>query len=154
MRVEKKKSAVVGNRFPVSFHASHESDSVPTAYGESTSTTLTTTKINNFSEILLAVYKTCYDDCMKTIWNAVIDDPVADCCTNWLKRKALSGCDAASIAAADKCTIGICEVNIDNDAKPDVVCSFRFFSIRLYVVKNFSSPYYVIFICCCFSGSH
>lgn len=131
-RVERKNSDVVGKRSPLSFHASRELDSVHTSYGESTSSALTIAKINNFSEILFTAFKTCYDNVMGMLWNAVINDTVSDYYTEWLKREHWSGCEAASVAAAEKRLKGICEVQNDNAAKPESVCSFCFLCVGLY----------------------
>lgn len=116
-RVDRKKSALVAKRGPASSHVS-ASNSVSMSHGESSSEALISEKINNFSDILLAVYKTSYDDSMKILWNAVIYDPVSDYCTKWLNKKRWSS--SAPITAAEKDPSDVNRLESD-DAKINIV---------------------------------
>ena len=129
-KIERKKSTVK-NSGPVSLPASHESNSLSMDHGESSLRDLTSEKINNFSEILLEVYRASHDECMKTLWNAVIYDPVADYCTKWLKRKRCS--DFADAPIAEKDSTSMCEVENDN-TKQEIVCFFNSFSWAFFFV--------------------
>lgn len=141
--IERKKSTGIGNRSHVSFHVSHELKTKSRTDGESSYRALTSEKINNFSEVLLAVYKTSYDDCMKVLWNAVVYEPVADYCIKWRKRKHWSEYATAPSSAAEKDVMSVVDVQKDN-GKLDSVCFFSLLSSGLFcsfdlLLSNFCS---------------
>ncbi|XP_020268336.1 histone-lysine N-methyltransferase ATXR7 isoform X2 [Asparagus officinalis] len=111
--ITRKKSAITGNTDVISSHVSPDSYT-GLAHVESSSRALTSENINNFSDILLAVYRTSYDDCMKVLWNAVIYDPVADYCNKWLKGKRWSACVTDPVSIAKKDVTNTDEVPNDN----------------------------------------
>ncbi|WOL12385.1 histone-lysine N-methyltransferase ATXR7 [Canna indica] len=51
----------------------------------------------NFPELLLAVRKFCYYDCMKALWDTVIYDPVAEYCSAWVKKRRWSDSPCLSL---------------------------------------------------------
>ncbi|KAI0503946.1 hypothetical protein KFK09_014893 [Dendrobium nobile] len=53
--------------------------------------------INNFSELLLEVYKAFYYDSMKVLWSTVLSETVSDYWTKWHKRKSLSHRNVLSV---------------------------------------------------------
>lgn len=87
--VEKKPSAVSG-RPTVSLHVKNEQKMSSTSSVCPTDD-LSSGAINNFSELLLEVYKTFYYDCMKVLWSTVLSEAVSGYCTKWRKRKRWFG---------------------------------------------------------------
>lgn len=124
----RKKSTGIENG---TFNVSRESKTQSRTHGEPSSRALTTEIINNFSEIILAVYKTQYVECMKVLWNAVSYEHIADYCTEWLKRKHRSEYAAAPSIVTVKDITSTVDVQNDN-AKPDIVCFFSLFLSGLF----------------------
>ncbi|XP_073010874.1 histone-lysine N-methyltransferase ATXR7-like [Typha latifolia] len=54
----------------------------------------------HLAELLLAVRKMFYYDCMKVVWTAVFDKPVTSYCGSWLKRKRWSHVPVSPIPVA------------------------------------------------------
>lgn len=96
--VSEKKSVAVANKDPLSHHVLRETNTP--AQTNSISRASVSARIDNFSEILLAVYNTCYYDCMRVLWNGVFYGPVVDYCSTWLKAKRWSDSSAMSVTGA------------------------------------------------------
>lgn len=84
--VEKKTSAVSG-RPTVSLQVKNEQKMSSITPVDCPTDDLSLGTINNFSELLLEVYKTLYYDSMKVLWSTVLSEAVSDYCTKWRKTK-------------------------------------------------------------------
>lgn len=95
-----RKSTTVGNKVAVFSNISKEINSFQASHAESSTSARLFCSSVNFSELLLAVRKIFYYDCMKVLWNAVFYDPVADYCSAWLKRKRWSAISTSLVTVS------------------------------------------------------
>lgn len=97
--VEKKKPSAVNGRPTVSTLAKNEQKMSSISPSDCRTDDLSLATINNFSELLLEVYKTCYYDSMKALWSTVLSETVSDYCTKWRKRKRWFGSPVLSASS-------------------------------------------------------
>ncbi|KAG1358998.1 histone-lysine N-methyltransferase ATXR7 [Cocos nucifera] len=95
-----RKSSPVGNKVAVFSNISKEINSFRASHAESSTSACLFCSSVNFPELLLAVRKIFYYDCMKVLWNAVFYDPVADYCGAWLKRKRWSAISTSPVTVS------------------------------------------------------
>lgn len=95
-----RKSTTVGNKVAVFSNISKEINLFQASHAESSTSARLFCSSVNFSELLLAVRKIFYYDCMKVLWNAVFYDPVADYCSAWLKRKRWSAISTSLVTVS------------------------------------------------------
>ncbi|RWW15649.1 hypothetical protein GW17_00020499, partial [Ensete ventricosum] len=73
---------------------------------------------DNFPELLLALCKFFYYDCMKALWDTVLYDPVAEYCGAWLKRRRWSAFPCSPVIAdcerQDLLRMDVMQKNNDN----------------------------------------
>lgn len=87
--VEGKKSTAIGNELPVSYNGSDGRSSYnPTNVDFPTNSS--SRIYAEFPDLHLVICKIFYYDCMRVLWEAVLHDPVAEYCSNWLYRKRWS----------------------------------------------------------------
>ncbi|XP_008796455.2 histone-lysine N-methyltransferase ATXR7 isoform X2 [Phoenix dactylifera] len=98
--VIQRKSGTVGNKVAVSSNMSKEINSFQASHAESSTSACISCSSVNSPELLLAVRKIFYYDCMKVLWNAVFYDPVADYCSAWLKRKRWSAISPSPVTVS------------------------------------------------------
>ncbi|KAL0916044.1 hypothetical protein M5K25_013526 [Dendrobium thyrsiflorum] len=85
-----KKSYAVSGRTSVSLQVKNEQKVPSNTPVDCPTDDLSLGTINNFSELLLEVYKTFYYDSMKVLWSTILSETVSDYCTKWHKRNSSS----------------------------------------------------------------